>query len=162
MKQTLSANITVSRSTILNTSQIDSNAAVTQAQLLTLHNNFNLLIRDLLNEICQLVINLQQHLQNITHLSEPSDFTLSDNNMSNVNNTNWVSILNAHVSVMIITLKSQSFNKYDKSVTNNHVWIWMQKMCNYMWFYNKHSAFIDECVKINHIKDFLTDITMKL
>ena len=59
MEQTLSANITVSRLIILNTSQIDSNAAVTQAQLLILYNNFNLLIRDLLNEICQLATNLQ-------------------------------------------------------------------------------------------------------
>ena len=88
MEQTLSANITVSRSTILNTLQIDSNAAVTQAQLLILHNNFNLLIRDLLNEICQLVINLQQHSQNITHSSKSSAFTLSDNNMLNVNDIN--------------------------------------------------------------------------
>ena len=31
-----------------------------------------------------------------------------------------------------------------------------------MWFYDKHSAFIDECVKINHIRDFLTDKTLKL
>ena len=59
MKQTSPANITASRLMILNTSQIDLNAAVTQAQLLTLHNNFDLLIRDLLNEICQLVTNLQ-------------------------------------------------------------------------------------------------------
>ena len=51
MEQTLPANTTAPRSTILNTLQIDPNAAVTQAQLLTLHNNFDLLIRDLLNEI---------------------------------------------------------------------------------------------------------------
>ena len=88
MEQTLSANTTASKLMILNTLQIDSNAAVTQAQLLTLHNNFNLLIRDLLNEICQLVINLQQYSQDITHLSKSSAFTLSDNNVSNVNNIN--------------------------------------------------------------------------
>ena len=105
MKQTSPANITASRLIILNTLQIDPNAAVTQAQLLILHNNFNLLIRDLSNKIYQLVTNLQQHLQNITHSSEPSDFTLSDSNMSNVNDINWASILNAHVSVMIVTLK---------------------------------------------------------
>ena len=88
MKQALPANITAFRSMILNTLQIDLNAAVMQAQLLTLHNNFNLLIRDLLNKIYQLVINLQQCLQNITHLSEPSDFTLSDSNMLNINDIN--------------------------------------------------------------------------
>ena len=93
---------------------------ITQAQLLTLHNNFNLSIRDLLNEICQLVTNLQQHSQDITHSSEPPDFTLSDSNMLNVNDMNWASILNAHVSVMITTLKPQSSNKYDESVMNDH------------------------------------------
>ena len=120
MEQAPPANTTASKSIILNTLQIDLNAAVTQAQLLTLHNNFNLLIRELLNEICQLVTNSQQHLQNITHLSKPSTFTLSDSNMLNVNDINWASILNAHVSVMIITLKSQSSSKYNKSVMNNH------------------------------------------
>ena len=87
MKQALSANTTVFRSTISNTSQIDLNAAVMQAKLLTLHNNFILLIRDLLNKICQLVTNLQQCSQDITHLSQSSDFTLSDSNMLNVNDT---------------------------------------------------------------------------
>ena len=135
---------------------------ITQAQLLILHNNFDLLIRDLLNKICQLIINLQQGLQNITHLSKSSNFTLSDSNVLNVNNINWVSILNAHVSVMIAALKLQSSSKYDKSVMNDHVWIWMQKMCNYMWFYDKHSAFVDKCVKINYIRDFLTDKMLKL
>ena len=135
---------------------------VTQAQLLTLHNNFDLLIRDLLNKVCQLVINLQHHLQNITHSSESSDFTPSDNNMLNVNNTNWASILNAYVSVTIITSKLQSFSKYDRSVINDHAWTWMQEMCNYMWFYDKHSAFIDKHVKINHIRGFLTSKVLKL
>ena len=121
MKQTLSANITASRLMILNTLQINLNVVITQAQLLILHNNFNLLIRDLLNEICQLVINLQQHSQNITHLFKSSNFTLSDNNMLNANDINQISILNAHVSVIIITLKSQSLNKYDRSVVNDHV-----------------------------------------
>ena len=121
MEQTLLTNTTASRSMILNTSQIDPNAAVTQTQLLTLHNNFNLSIRDLLNEICQLATNLQQHSQDITHSSEPPDFTLSDSNMLNVNDMNWASISNAHVSVTIITLKSQSSSKYDRSVTNDHV-----------------------------------------
>ena len=88
MEHALPANTTVSRSMISNTSQIDSDTAVTQAQLLTLHNNFDLLIRDLSNEIHQLVINLQQHSQDITYSSEPSAFTLSDSNMSNVNGTN--------------------------------------------------------------------------
>ena len=132
MEQALPANTTAPRSIILNTLQVNSNAVITQAQLLTLHNNFNLSIRDFLNKICQLVTNLQQHLQNITHLSEPSDFTPSDNNMLNVNDTNWASILNAYMSVTITTLKSQSFNKYDRSVINDHAWTWMQKMCNYM------------------------------
>ena len=132
MKQAPPANITASRSTILNTSQIDPNAAVTQAQLLTLHNNFDLSIRDLLNEICQLATNLQQHSQDITHSSEPPDFTPSDSNVLNVNGTNWASILNAHVSVMITALKSQSSSKYDRSVMNDHAWTWMQEMCNYM------------------------------
>ena len=120
MKQASPANTTILRSMISNTLQIDSDAAVTQAQLLTLHNNFNLLIRDFLNKIHQLVINLQQHSQNITHSSEPSAFTLSDSNMLNVNDTNWASILNAHVSVTITAFKSQSFNKYDRSVVNDH------------------------------------------
>ena len=88
MKQTSSANTTVSKSTILNTLQIDLNAVITQAQFLTLHNNFNLLIRELLNKIYQLIINLQQYLQNITHSSEPPAFMLSDNNMLNANNIN--------------------------------------------------------------------------
>ena len=162
MKQAPPANTTAPRSMISNTSQIDPNAAVTQAQLLTLHNNFDLLIRDLLNEICQLVTNLQQHLQNITHSSEPPAFTLSDSNMLNVNDTNWVSILNAHVSVIITALKLQSSSKYDRSVVNNCVWTWMQEMHNYIWFYNKHSAFVNECVKINHIRGFLTDKVLKL
>ena len=162
MEQALPANTTASRSMILNTLQIDSNSVITQAQLLTLHNNFNLLIRDLLNKICQLVTNLQQHLQNITYLSEPPDFTPSDSNMLNVNGTNWASILNAHVSVMITALKSQSSSKYDRSVMNDHAWTWMQEMHNYMWFYDKHSAFVDEHVKINHIRDFLTNKTLKL
>ena len=122
MKQALPANITASRLIISNTSQIDSNAAVMQAQLLILHNNFNLSIRDLLNKIHQLATNLQQHLQDITHLSESPAFTLSDNNMSNVNDINWASILNAHASVIIITLKSQSPSKYDESVINDHAW----------------------------------------
>ena len=122
MKQALSANTTASRSMISNTSQIDPNAAVTQAQLLTLHNNFDLLIRDLLNEIYQLVTNLQQHSKDITYSSEPSTFTLSDSNMSNVNDTNWASILNAHASVMIAALKLQSSSKYDESITNDHAW----------------------------------------
>ena len=59
MEQALPANITASKLMILNTSQIDSNVVITQAQLLILHNNFNLLIRDLLNKIYQLAINLQ-------------------------------------------------------------------------------------------------------
>ena len=59
IEQAPPANITASRLMILNTSQIDSNAAVTQVQLLILHNNFKLLIRDLLNKICQLATNLQ-------------------------------------------------------------------------------------------------------
>ena len=122
MKQALPANTTASRSMILNTSQIDSNAAVTQAQLLTLHNNFDLSIRDLSNEICQLVTNLQQHPQDITHSSESPDFTPSDSNVLNVNGTNWASILNAHASVTIITLKSQSSSKYDRSIMNDHAW----------------------------------------
>ena len=120
MEQVPPANITASRSTILNTSQIDPNAAVMQAQLLTLHNNFELLIRDLLNEIHQLVTNLQQCSQDVTHLSRPSDFTPSDSNMSNVNGTNWASISNAYVSVTITTLKPQSSSKYDESITNNY------------------------------------------
>ena len=62
MEQAPPENTTAPRSMISNTSQIDSDAAVMQAQLLTLHNNFDLLIRDLLNEIYQLVTNLQQHL----------------------------------------------------------------------------------------------------
>ena len=132
IKQTSSANTTASRSMILNTSQIDSDAVITQAQLLTLYNNFDLLIRDLSNEICQLVTNLQQHLQDITYLSEPPAFTLSDSNVLNVDDINWASILNAHVSVMIAALKSQSSSKYDRSVTNDHVWTWMQEMHNYM------------------------------
>ena len=131
MEQALPANITASRLMILNTLQIDSDAVVMQAQLLTLHNNFDLLIRDLLNEIYQLVTHLQQHLQNITHSSEPPAFTLSDSNMLNVNSTIWASILNAHASVIIVTSKSQSSNKYDESVVNDCVWTWMQKMCNY-------------------------------
>ena len=88
IEQALPANITASRSIILNTSQMNLNAVITQAQLLILHNNFDLLIRDLLNKICQLVTNLQQHSQDITYLSESSAFTLSDSNMSNVNNIN--------------------------------------------------------------------------
>ena len=51
MEQTLSANTTASKLIISNTLQINSNAVVTQAQLLILHNNFDLLIRDLLNKI---------------------------------------------------------------------------------------------------------------
>ena len=51
IKQTSSANITTSKSMILNTLQINSNVVIMQAQLLILHNNFNLLIRDLLNKI---------------------------------------------------------------------------------------------------------------
>ena len=47
MKQTLSANITVSKLIILNTLQIDSNVVIIKAQLLILYNNFDLLIRDL-------------------------------------------------------------------------------------------------------------------
>ena len=70
--------------------------------------------------------------------------------------------MNAHISIIIITLKLQSSNKYDRSVTNDHAWTWMQKMCNYMWFYNKHSAFINKHVKINHIEDFLINKTLKL
>ena len=31
-----------------------------------------------------------------------------------------------------------------------------------MQFYNKHLAFIDKHVKINHIRDFLTDKVLKL
>ena len=120
MEQAPPANTTAPRSMISNTSQIDPNAAVTQAQLLTLHNNFDLLIRDLLNEICQLVTNLQQHLQNITHSSESSDFTLSNSNMLNVNDINWASILNAYVSNTITAPKSQSSSKYDRSVINDH------------------------------------------
>ena len=88
MEQAPPANTTASRSMILNTLQIDPNAVVTQAQLLILHNNFNLLIRDLLNKIHQLATNLQQHSQNITHSFKPPDFTLSDSNMSNVNDIN--------------------------------------------------------------------------
>ena len=122
MEQAPPANTTASKSIILNTLQIDLNAAVTQAQLLTLHNNFNLLIRDLSNEIYQLVTNLQQHPQDITHSSEPTNFTPSDSNMSNVNGTNWASILNAHVSVTITALKLQYSNKYDRSITNDYAW----------------------------------------
>ena len=132
IEQALPANTTASRSIISNTSQIDLNAAVTQAQLLTLHNNFDLLIRDLLNKIYQLVTNLQQHSQDITHSSEPSAFMPSDSNVLNINSINWASILNAHVSVIIITLKLQSSCKYDKSVVNDCAWTWMQKMYNYM------------------------------
>ena len=88
MEQAPPANTTAPRLMILNTSQIDLNAAVMKAQLLILHNNFDLLIRDLLNEICQLATNLQQHSQDITHLFKPSDFTLSDSNVSNVNDIN--------------------------------------------------------------------------
>ena len=115
MEQTSSANITTSRSIILNTSQIDLNVVIIQTQLLILLNSFNLSIRDLLNKICQLVTNLQQHLQSITYQSKPPTLTLSDSNMLNVNNTNWVSIWNAHVSIMIITLKSQSSSKYNEA-----------------------------------------------
>ena len=88
MEQAPLANITASKLMILNTSQINLNAAVMQAQLLILHNNFNLLIRELLNKIHQLVTNLQQHSQDITHLSESPAFTLSDNNVLNVNDIN--------------------------------------------------------------------------
>ena len=121
MEQALLANTTAPRSMILNTLQIEPNVAVMQAQLLTLHTNFNLLIRDLLNKIYQLVTNLQQHSQDITYLSESPAFMLSDSNMSNVNDTNWASILNVYVSVTIAALKSQSFIKYDKSIVNFHV-----------------------------------------
>ena len=88
MEQASPANTTAPRSMILNTLQIDSDAVITQVQLLILHNNFDLSIRDLLNEICQLATNLQQHSQDITHSSGPPAFTLSNNNMFNVNDIN--------------------------------------------------------------------------
>ena len=88
MEQAPPANITAPRSMISNTLQIDPNAVIIQAQLLTLHNNFDLLIRDLLNKICQLVTNLQQHLQDITHSSKSPAFMSSDSNVLNVNDIN--------------------------------------------------------------------------